>query len=117
MTGSSSGGPEPGQAGQGPEVDVLIESTRWQALPAAEDIVRRAIARAAQAKAVPHPFEAELSVLLCDDEAIAGLNARWRGHDRPTNVLSFPAPQRAPAAACLDPGRAALRGGLAVAYG
>jgi probable rRNA maturation factor len=31
-------------------------------------------------------------VLLCDDAAIARLNARWRGYDRPTNVLSFPAP-------------------------
>ena len=55
-------------------------------------------------------------MLLCDDEAIAGLNARWRGHDRPTNVLSFPAPQRAPAAACLGPVRPALLGDIAIAY-
>jgi probable rRNA maturation factor len=119
MTGSSSGGAEPGQAGQGPEVDVLIESTRWQALPAAEDIVRSAIARAATSLSLPPcggGEGAELSVLLCDDEAIAGLNARWRGHDRPTNVLSFPAPQRAPAAACLGPVRPALLGDIAIAY-
>jgi probable rRNA maturation factor len=119
MTGSSSGGAEPGQAGPGPEVDVLIESTRWQALPAAEDIVRRAIAlaaRAGQAKAVRYRCGAELSVLLCDDEAMAGLNARWRGHDRPTNVLSFPAPQRAPAAASRGPDRPAPLGDIAIAY-
>jgi len=34
--------------------------------------------------------EAELSVLICDDEAIRALNARWRDKDEPTDVLSFP---------------------------
>jgi probable rRNA maturation factor len=33
-----------------------------------------------------------LSVLLCDDETIARLNGQWRGQQKPTNVLSFPAP-------------------------
>ena len=33
---------------------------------------------------------AELSVLLCDDEFIRGLNAQWRQKDTPTDVLSFP---------------------------
>lgn len=31
----------------------------------------------------------ELSVLLTDDERIRELNKRWRGKDRPTDVLSF----------------------------
>ena len=31
----------------------------------------------------------ELSVLLCDDATIRGLNARYRGIDRATDVLSF----------------------------
>lgn len=34
--------------------------------------------------------KAELSVLLCDDEFIRGLNAQWRQKDTPTDVLSFP---------------------------
>ena len=33
----------------------------------------------------------ELSCLLSDDASIRELNARWRGMDKPTNVLSFPA--------------------------
>jgi probable rRNA maturation factor len=33
-----------------------------------------------------------LSVNFCDDAAIRALNAKWRGMDKPTNVLSFPAP-------------------------
>jgi probable rRNA maturation factor len=31
----------------------------------------------------------DLSVLLCSDEVIRALNARYRGIDRPTDVLSF----------------------------
>ena len=33
----------------------------------------------------------EVSVLLADDRAVARLNRDYRGKDRPTNVLSFPA--------------------------
>lgn len=33
--------------------------------------------------------DAELSVVLCDDETIRALNAEWRGKDRPTDVLAF----------------------------
>ena len=33
--------------------------------------------------------QAELSVLLCDDAFIQGLNLQWRGKDAPTDVLSF----------------------------
>jgi probable rRNA maturation factor len=85
--------PEPAVA-----VEILIESDAWRMLPEAEDIVRRVIAFAATC---PHPTlprsrghhrNAELSVLLCDDKTVARLNAQWRGQQKPTNVLSFPAP-------------------------
>jgi len=33
----------------------------------------------------------ELSLVFSDDAAIRKLNAGWRGKDKPTNVLSFPA--------------------------
>jgi probable rRNA maturation factor len=35
--------------------------------------------------------EAELSVVLADDDFVQGLNRQFRGQDKPTNVLSFPA--------------------------
>ncbi len=34
--------------------------------------------------------DAEISILLCDDARIRELNARHRGLDKPTDVLSFP---------------------------
>jgi len=98
-------------AGPDPVVDVLIESDAWRVLPEAEDIVRQAIA-AASSEATLHRPGAELSVLLCDDETIAGLNARWRGQETPTNVLSFPAlPLRA-----ATPHERVPLGDIAIAY-
>ncbi len=79
---------------QGPAVDVLIESDLWRALPEAEHVVRRAITFAATSVAGVCDRPAEVSVLLCDDETISNLNARWRGQHKPTNVLSFPAAAR-----------------------
>jgi probable rRNA maturation factor len=34
--------------------------------------------------------DAELSLVLTDDEEIQSLNAQWRDKDKPTDVLSFP---------------------------
>jgi probable rRNA maturation factor len=70
-------------------IDVIVESALWAALPEAQAVVRNAIAQALAAlKSRP---DAELAVLLTDDAAVQRLNATWRGLDKPTNVLSFPA--------------------------
>lgn len=36
-------------------------------------------------------YPAELSIVLASDEFVQGLNRQFRGQDKPTNVLSFPA--------------------------
>ena len=36
------------------------------------------------------PYEAEVNVVLTDNEEIHKLNLEYRGIDRPTDVLSFP---------------------------
>lgn len=36
------------------------------------------------------PYDAELSVMFCDNAYIHTLNQKFRGVDRPTDVLSFP---------------------------
>lgn len=38
----------------------------------------------------------EVGVLVTDDAAVRTLNRRWRGKDRPTDVLSFPCGDRLP---------------------
>jgi len=72
-----------------PVIDVVLASALWAREPAAEEIVRRAIGAAAAA--ADAPASVALSVMLADDSAVRALNARWRGKDEPTNVLSFPA--------------------------
>ena len=70
--------------------DIVITADCWQAEPGAEDIVQRAIVTAAGA-APEKTDRAELAVMLTDDAGIRALNHDWRGIDKPTNVLSFPA--------------------------
>jgi len=82
-----------------PALDVVVECDRWPAGAAA--IVRRAVAQAAQDAARDVAGRA-LAVLLTDDAAIRELNARFRGIDKPTNVLSFPAAPNDPARALGD---------------
>lgn len=72
-------------------LELVVEDGRWSdALPDAEGL----FARAAEAAAAVHgPVEAtaEIGVRLDADEGVRALNRAWRGKDRPTNVLSFPA--------------------------
>jgi probable rRNA maturation factor len=69
-------------------VDVAVESALWDGVPDAVQCVERAIATAARACGAT----GEVAVMLADDATLRALNARWRGRDAPTNVLSFPAP-------------------------
>ncbi|MCJ2062858.1 rRNA maturation RNase YbeY [Methylobacterium sp. J-088] len=74
------------------EIDLAVEDERWEtAIPDLQALVTRAV-EAGLAIAPDKPDGAvEVSVLLTDDAAIQELNKTWRGKDKPTNVLSFPA--------------------------
>ncbi len=78
-----------------PMTEVLVVADCWQTEPDAEAVIHRAIATAAEiVNAGPDKAvggEAELAVMLTDDAGIRTLNNNWRGIDKPTNVLSFPA--------------------------
>ncbi|MES2196342.1 MAG: rRNA maturation RNase YbeY, partial [Pseudomonadota bacterium] len=75
-----------------PISEVLVVADGWQAEPDAEAVIHRAIAAAA-ANVDAEVGDAELAVMLTDDAGIRTLNSNWRGIDKPTNVLSFPALQ------------------------
>ena len=63
-------------------------STGWDELAA--KAVTAAIAESAFPQLAKGPRVVELSVRLAGDEEVHALNAKWRGKDKPTNVLSFP---------------------------
>ena len=72
--------------------EVLVVADGWQSEPDAEAVIHRAIAAAAEI-ARADVGDAELAIMLTDDAGIRTLNQNWRGIDKPTNVLSFPALQ------------------------
>jgi len=75
-----------------PQTEVLVTADCWQAEPGAEAVIHRAIETAAEI-ADAGTGDAELAVMLTDDGGIRTLNCNWRGIDKATNVLSFPALQ------------------------
>ena len=71
-------------------IEIEVEAEAWTgAVPDAEAVVDRA------AKAALGAVEGDIVILLTDDGSVRELNARFRDKDRPTNVLSFPAPENA----------------------
>ena len=72
-------------------IDIEIEDEAWvAAAPQAQDLVQAAAAAALRQA----EFDGDaVTILLTDDDSVRDLNARFRGKDYATNVLSFPAPQ------------------------
>ena len=80
----------------GVAIAVRTPCTLWTKLcPAAPRHVRiaarRAVQKGAPAAGLALPARVELGVKLCDDACQQRLNRDYRGLDRPTNVLAFPA--------------------------
>jgi probable rRNA maturation factor len=96
-----------------PMTEVLVVADCWQNEPDAEAIIQRAIAAAAE-DVDDDVGEAEIAVMLTDDPGIRTLNSNWRGIDKPTNVLSFPALQPEGARKPGDAPR--MLGDIAIAY-
>jgi len=80
--------PAPTRWASVPSTDIQVQSPLWDAQPLAEQTVRDAIAATAAALLTT---DGEVNILLTDDSEIRSLNRDWRGIDKPTNVLSFPA--------------------------
>ena len=96
-----------------PMTEVLVTADCWQSEPDAEAVIQRAIATAA-GSVEADVGDAELAVMLTDDAGIRTLNGNWRGIDKPTNVLSFPALQPEGERKAGDAPR--MLGDIAIAY-
>jgi probable rRNA maturation factor len=75
-------------------IDVIIEDDGWRKLisdlETLSDQCRHAAATAAPVSA-RRLLDANAALLFTNDDALRQLNQRFRGVDKPTNVLSFPA--------------------------
>ena len=88
-------------------ITLLIEEPKWRSHRGLQARLKQAAETARRAAKLKGGF----SILLANDRALRRLNRDFRGADKPTNVLSFPAFPAFPAAA------AAYRGDIAIAYG
>jgi len=96
-----------------PITEVLVVADCWQTEPGAEAVIQRAVTAAAEIVNAD-TGEAEIAVMLTDDAGIRTLNSNWRGIDKPTNVLSFPALQPTGPSGPDDAPR--MLGDIAIAY-
>jgi probable rRNA maturation factor len=84
--------PDPGLSA-GPQVltlDIVHEADGWSAIPDIESLIQAAV-NALTAEVDLGSAQSSATVLLTSDAEVRLLNAKWRGIDQATNVLSFPA--------------------------
>ncbi|MBU6298298.1 MAG: rRNA maturation RNase YbeY [Alphaproteobacteria bacterium] len=86
-------------------ITLLIRDARWRKTRSLGARLKRAAALALEQGA--SDSAASLVILLTDDKRLRALNSSFRGKDKPTNVLSFPAAAN----------RDGYLGDIAVAYG
>ncbi|MGE6741919.1 rRNA maturation RNase YbeY [Allorhizobium pseudoryzae] len=78
------------------DLQISVEDDRWPDEEQLNTLCKRVLDAAAQMLATeekqPFPKQpCEVSLVFTDDAAIREINAEWRGKDKATNVLSFPA--------------------------
>ncbi len=72
-------------------IDINVSEAKWHTRLDPLDIASAAINAAMKASGSLINGDCEVSLLFCNDAVMAGINNEWRGLDKPTNVLSFPA--------------------------
>ncbi|MCJ8507981.1 rRNA maturation RNase YbeY [Rhizobium lemnae] len=78
------------------DIQISVEDERWgnedELLRTVDKVLVCAATYLAGHEKQPFPSHpVELSLVFTDDESIREINTEWRGKDKPTNVLSFPA--------------------------
>jgi probable rRNA maturation factor len=73
-------------------VDLIVEAEGWPSKRKLSGLVARALAAASPRSGRKLAENAEIAVIFTDDARIKGVNRQFRKKNKPTNVLSFPAP-------------------------
>jgi probable rRNA maturation factor len=78
------------------DIQISVEEGDWPSEDVLQPMAERILGKAADflQSEVAQPFpkmQSEVSLVFTDDGSIREINAEWRGQDKPTNVLSFPA--------------------------
>jgi probable rRNA maturation factor len=93
-------------------IEVTVEANAWQtAVTDPEQLCRRTVSSVLRREAATAGLTVEVGIVLADDARVRLLNRDFRGQDRATNVLSFPAGDDAASMA----GRPRLLGDVVVA--
>ncbi|HZP21381.1 MAG TPA: rRNA maturation RNase YbeY [Bauldia sp.] len=72
-------------------VEIVVEAGDWTGLTRLRPRLRKAVLAAASASGRAIAAGGETAIVLSSNRRVRALNRRYRGKDRPTNVLSFPA--------------------------
>jgi len=70
-------------------IESILDDERWSAVD--PETLADACLAAVEVHADDPALARVTTALFTDDDAVRALNAEWRGKDKPTNVLSFPA--------------------------
>lgn len=79
------------------DIQISIEEGAWPSEAHLAEMSERVLGAAAEClrteekQPFPKTGAPEVSLVFTNDESIRAINAEWRGQDKPTNVLSFPA--------------------------
>ncbi|UNF38980.1 rRNA maturation RNase YbeY [Bartonella krasnovii] len=71
-------------------IDIMIKSVGWNDEEMLYNITEKALTITMHHVSLENVVS-EISLLFTDDEHMAQINAQWRGKNKSTNVLSFPA--------------------------
>ena len=103
-------------------LEIALEADEeWDSRGSWDELVRSAAEAAIAESAFPQLATSErtveLSVRLAGDQEVRELNGKWRGHDKATNVLSFPLVDAAELQDTNVSGRELLLGDIVLAHG
>lgn len=72
------------------KLDIQIAHKKWGTKKSWNALLQKVILEISKRFPEKLPQNAQVALLLTNDEHIQSINAQWRNKDMPTNVLSFP---------------------------